>query len=512
MKLSPFTTKTVFLLTFICWRIVFGSNDCDDCKNAKAKAFFAELNASCDFTKGSEFFYRLYLCENADFESTRIQIIESKVVIHIDDLLKRIVEEFGTEIRRLQIIKSYVVGELDVEKIFKLFPRLNVFTFADNEQVIGSNLLDFLEYFDETRTGLTIQLDGTGLETAIPNNLSQVSSLRLKLNLPNGIEWDKITGAVELTELHIGSPAVANGSLPSSIGNLVNLDKLELISIGLNGELPEEICKLAGLGTLDVSSNELIGHFPRCIGTDLFHLSRLFARNNMLETIDQDMFTVYYISRLDLSQNNFRSKMPNIDIYSLYFLDFSHNPFEPGPMPFPPPHVKFIDMKHTNRNGTIPNEYAELYLQYFVVNNNDLSGELPPLRFRQTDPYLDTNLSISYNRLTGVVNLHDMILDPPASFASLAIGHNENITISPTDLETILGFIGDLNDVMWFRYLDLQGSGVTGTIPHFILSSYPVLYGIDLSDNPGIYGELPPEESLCLVSFVFILYIEFSYM
>ena len=56
-----------------------------------------------------------------------------------------------------------------------------------------------------------------------------------------------------------------SGEIPSTIGNLVDLDNLHLGHNNLSGEIPSEIGNLINLNYLSLDNNELTGQIPNSI-------------------------------------------------------------------------------------------------------------------------------------------------------------------------------------------------------------------------------------------------------
>ena len=71
------------------------------------------------------------------------------------------------------------------------------------------------------------------------------------------------------------------GTIPSSIGDLDGLRKLELSFNNLHGELPVELGKLNKLEVLAFNGNDLTGSIPSSLG-DLSNLKQLHVSSNQL--------------------------------------------------------------------------------------------------------------------------------------------------------------------------------------------------------------------------------------
>ena len=81
-------------------------------------------------------------------------------------------------------------------------------------------------------------------------------------------QWARVrtdaNGRVE--ELHLGSNRLT-GSIPSSLGNLANLEYLYLIHNQLTGSIPSSLGNLANLEHLYLGNNQLTGSIPSSLGT-----------------------------------------------------------------------------------------------------------------------------------------------------------------------------------------------------------------------------------------------------
>ena len=73
------------------------------------------------------------------------------------------------------------------------------------------------------------------------------------------------------------------GSIPESIGNLVNLKNLDLSNNNLSGQIPEDFAKLENIWHLNLSKNDLCGEIPLSLYSLLFRkklpLNTIFNKN-----------------------------------------------------------------------------------------------------------------------------------------------------------------------------------------------------------------------------------------
>ena len=247
---------------------------------------------------------------------------------------------------------------------------------------------------------------------------------------------------VSVSGKHILATNQFNGSLPEDIGNLRNLEVLQIDRSELSGSIPESFTNLSKLKTLllihndfegsldflmgleslvhiQLSGNEFSGEIPRDLG-DLSQLAHFrFSSNNLHGEIPRslerltDLRAIHlqnnqlsgsfpdflfdgekneFLITLILSNNNFSGVVPdNIDTdwhWALNVLHLSGNNFE-GPLPNWMSQFRLIQFQAYNNNfeGPLPPGFfdseAKVYdrLRYLQLQNNKLSGPLPNVTF-----------------------------------------------------------------------------------------------------------------------------------
>lgn len=154
--------------------------------------------------------------------------------------------------------------------------------------------------------------------------------------------WSGVTcdsKATTVTALDL-SDRNLTGNIPDSIGNLVNLQRLDIshqmdrckfppcapLPFGTNG-IPEGIRKLTQLTYLDLSHNDLVGPIPDYIG-DLTQLTHLYLNNNnpLGGGIPSSFAKLSNLVELSLSHTQITGNFPDAmeSLTALEYLDLSH--------------------------------------------------------------------------------------------------------------------------------------------------------------------------------------------
>ncbi|KAB2597993.1 LRR receptor-like serine/threonine-protein kinase [Pyrus ussuriensis x Pyrus communis] len=116
---------------------------------------------------------------------------------------------------------------------------------------------------------LVLKLGDNNLTSAIPTELTRLSSLSISLNLSSnyltGSLPVEVGDLIHLTELDVSRNKLS-GEIPSTFGSCTSLERLYLQGNDMEGMIPQSLKDLRGLGELDISSNNLSGQIPDFIG------------------------------------------------------------------------------------------------------------------------------------------------------------------------------------------------------------------------------------------------------
>ncbi|GLT29261.1 hypothetical protein SLA2020_041380 [Shorea laevis] len=196
-------------------------------------------------------------------------------------------------------------------------------------------LLDFVLRVAGNAEGDALNALKTNL--ADPNNVLQ----SWDPTLVNPCTWFHVTCNSDnsVTRVDLGN-ANLTGPLVSQLGQLSNLQYLELYSNNISGRIPEELGNLTNLVSLDLYLNTLNGPIPSTLGK-LSKLRFLRLNNNTLTgEIPRSLTTVMSLQVLDLSNNLLTGEIPVNGSFSLFTpISFTNNRLQPLP-PSPPPSLK----------------------------------------------------------------------------------------------------------------------------------------------------------------------------
>ena len=113
----------------------------------------------------------------------------------------------------------------------------------------------------------------------------------------------------QLKSLTMGSNLI-RGSIPTGIGNLVNLNLLGLEGNYLGGPLPDILGKLQNLEGLYLNDNKFSGLIPSSLG-NLTALTRLYLKENEFEgSTPPNLGNCKKLLILNLSSNNLNDTIP----------------------------------------------------------------------------------------------------------------------------------------------------------------------------------------------------------
>ncbi len=192
--------------------------------------------------------------------------------------------------------------------------------------------------------------------------------------------------------------------LPAAIGNLSNLQKLDLSSAGLPDPLPASLGNLAQLQWLNLKENRLGGPLPATL-SNLQYLQALELADNRLDGPLPDWLAgVPRLQRLYLSGNQLSGLLPAWlgEIDSLEQLWLGYNRLA-GPIPSLDSlnRLRELSLAGNQLTGPLPADLANLAaLRYLYLQNNQIDGSLPA--WLDSLPALRI-LSLEDNALSGAI-------------------------------------------------------------------------------------------------------------
>ena len=262
-----------------------------------------------------------------------------------------------------------------------------------------------------------------------------------------------------------------SGTIPPNLGNLTNLEELDLAINHLTGTIPPELGDLANLKDLSLGFNSIEGVVPPELG-NLAKLEELDLKWNLLsDTIPPELGNLTNLRNLLLDRNHLTGTIPPelSGLASLRDLRLGWNNLT-GPVP---PwlgglnELRELSLRVNDLTGPIPPELGNLTnLRVLLLDENDLAGPIPPELGRLTKLQW---LFFYDNNLTGPIpqELGDLTI-----LQRLSLWGNELTGPIPP-------WLGNLTNL---RSLELFDNNLTGGIPAE-LGNLRQLRSISLSDN-----------------------------
>ena len=294
-------------------------------------------------------------------------------------------------------------------------------------------------------------------------------------------EWEGVTtdAAGRVTVLWLNSNGLT-GPIPESLGNLSNLEWLDLSENGLTGPIPESLGNLSNLEWLDLSENGLTGPIPESLG-NLSNLIELHLyRNKLTGPIPESLGNLSNLFTLSLDANGLTGPIPESlgSLSNLGFLWLGNNKLT-GPIPESLgnlSNLRSLFLNETGLTGPIPDALGNLSnLSWLFLNETGLTGPIPESLGNLSSLI---ELHLYRNKLTGRI---------PESLGSLS--NLEWLDLSENGLTgPIPESLGNLSSLI---ELHLYRNKLTGRIPES-LGSLSNLEWLDLSEN-GLTGPFPSE-------------------
>ncbi|VAH99881.1 unnamed protein product [Triticum turgidum subsp. durum] len=293
--------------------------------------------------------------------------------------------------------------------------------------------------------------------------LNKLQVLRLGYNNISGNMPDQTAHLTTLVVLDI-SVNNLNGGIPHGVGLLSGLSRLDLSSNNLSVPVPSEIGMLGKLTMINLEGNNLTGDFTEEHFASLTKLKSLYLSGNSLRiTVDPDWIPPFSLEEVELSSCQLGPSFPawlqfqvdalRVELSSTGIVDRLPDWFDTTFAK-----VTYLHISNNEISGRLPRNMECMSLQFFFINSNKLTGEIPNL------PRNITFLDMSENSLTG--NLPSNIGTP--GLISLVLISNQ----------------------------------ITGHIPESLCKA-EALYALDLSNNL-LEGQLPQCFGVKNISFLML--------
>lgn len=213
----------------------------------------------------------------------------------------------------------------------------------------------------------------------IDDPLSVLRSWRFQDETP--CSWRGVTcdeSSRHVTVLSLPSSKLS-GTLPSNLGSLPWLQRLDLSNNSINGSFPASLLNATELRFLDLSRNHISGELPASLGG-------AFSKLNVL----------------NLSENALVGELPVTLGWhrSLTAISLKNNCLS-GEIPGGFKSAEYLDLSSNLIRGSLPLHFGGNRLRYFNASFNRLSGEIPA-GFADEIPE-NATVDLSFNQLTGQI-------------------------------------------------------------------------------------------------------------
>ena len=332
-------------------------------------------------------------------------------------------------------------------------------------------------------TGLS--LAGRALPAPLPATIGDLRNLQ-KLDLSSTGLPDPLPASVgalgQLQWLNLKENTLA-GPLPSTLGSLRNLQALELADNRLSGALPDWLRGLPRLQRLYLSGNQVSGPLPAWLG-ELANLEQLWLGYNRFDgAAPASLGDLNRLRELSLAGNQFHGSLPAglASLSALHYLYLENNqiggalPAALGDLPA----LRILSLEDNAFSGPIPAALGNApSLELLRLDGNQLNGPLPDSLGGLAQLRA---LAVRRNQLSGPLP------DSLGNLSQLTGFYVEQNQLSGP-LPASLGGLGPL------RRLHLAGNPLSGPLPSS-LTSLAVLWSIDFHGTALCEPVDPPFQS-----------------
>ncbi|ESQ46964.1 hypothetical protein EUTSA_v10027661mg [Eutrema salsugineum] len=297
------------------------------------------------------------------------------------------------------------------------------------------------------------------------------------------------------------------GQIPSSIGNLTQLNTLRLTDNHLSGKIPVSFANLTKLATLHLTNNDFESELPPDLG-GLHNLEYLFLSGNSFSgPFPTFLFTIPSLQYVYMKGNQLKGPIEFSNTSSssrLRALSLAGNKCD-GPIP--ESISKFLDLNILDLSfndfiGSIPRSISQLAnLTYFDLSHNKLEGKVPGFLWRLEVLKLAHNSFSSFGKSSEVLDRTKMNVLSLRSNSFLGPFPRWICKFRSLDLLDLSNnrFSGSIPPCIRrnnFKMLNLGNNNFSGTLPDMFVNGTNLLE-LDVSRNQ-LEGKLPKSLISCV--------------
>ncbi|KAF3441406.1 hypothetical protein FNV43_RR15320 [Rhamnella rubrinervis] len=406
-----------------------------------------------------------------------------------------------SKLSTLKLSRCYLPTRNLSPSFFNASTSLVTLDLHQNYMSLSTSSILFEYLFKSTyKTLVSLDLSSNNVNGLVPSSFGKMVALRdldLSDNQLEGMVPESFGNLCSLRSLNLSRNHL-NGSLAflhnfSSCANSSVLEILRLHSNSFSGSLPDDLSLFPRLKEIDVGNNYFNGTLSSSIG-NLFELEILNVPSNSLQGVfsEQHLSNLSRLRILDLSSNSVTMKLsfnwfPPFNLEFLSLRSCKSGPYFPNWLATQK-NIRYLDLSGNGIIGTIPKWFWDFTpdMHYLNLSKNQIHGRLPmlPTKF----PSLLV-LDMSSNSFDGPL--------PPFP-TDLTILNLSNNFIS----DSIMSFCNSKS--MLFQYLDLSNNQLSGVLLDHCVSRWTRLQFLNLANNyfsgeiSSFFDSLPHIENLNL--------------